>query len=175
MVFKCIDLSPAMELLTKDGWEKCDFRYGEGTDDEERRLIPMIPPDSGDDAAVLFIGRDQNTDPDKNTKSSYWYGIPLDLLNEADYVVLFALEEIYLFRFKASFLRDLYERLTEPKIDDKGRWHVNVYFAESEKRKCCAIVPCNHSEQWQDINEFVVNTPDGRPLGEWYESGCPTD
>lgn len=147
---RCPNLSIA--LLEHHDWETQSMSFYDDNGKENRQVIPMITPD-GEDAAVLFKGRDSNR------ATNYLYGLPLDRMRGVDYVMLWALDERDPFCFPADFLNSLKGQLgSDAKVVD-GRWYVNLYFEGHDKWDGCAIVPQGAPEFAENIDRFLIECP----------------
>ena len=147
--------APAAWLSAVGGWTVGDLYEG------ERRMLAMQTPE-GDDAAVLFVGRD------KNSATNWTYGIPVEKLRVVTHVVLFVEDADYgMLVIPADVLRKLQGRSGVSHED--GRWRVGVdWFPESNGgRPTLAPIGARHLKE--DVwGYFVAGPPTS--LSDWYRS-----
>jgi len=147
--------APAAWLCESVGW--WDGRLYEGA----KRLRGMETP-AGDDASVLFVGRE------KNLARNYTYGIPIKELEQATHVVLFALNsDVELLVIPADDLHTLRAKLTTDDID--GRLRVLVNYLPISNFNHTTLTPSHAPHLKMDVHDDWRVSGPSPSLAEWFQ------
>ena len=137
-----LDAQKTIDIMRSQGWTLL-----RELDLPGRRKMRVMEDSNGNEMKVVFRGRDHNKTPG----GGYWYGIYVDDFRRADLMVFWATMRSLMLVVPSAFLRDVFDAQIA-KIDDRGRWHVNIYFNRGGSSE---LVPVNYSKTYL-LDQFRV-------------------